>query len=611
MVSKIAEENWWVMGVGKSPDSAGWIGRGERELVRFIEKEMGGLDEEGKLALVFTSLFLKGGHTSLPLDQTPQQWGKILGLEPSVTEALPDRLIDPERLKSQNLAGNSEEETLLTVHGDRLSIRKYYTLENKLLQWVTDSNEINYCFDISKYISEIFPETAENEVNWQKIASVMSLLRKLLILSGGPGTGKTTTVARMLLLNRLLEEHPLRIALTAPTGKAAGRMGEALRDEFERMGPLLKQYGLSRDSFPAEAGTLHRLLYSGNRGALLPPLRKELLPYDLIIVDEASMMDLELVSLLISRLAPRARLILMGDKDQLSSVEAGSVFADLCRKQQNSFSPELGKALKTAGIEDPLPLKTQSALDDSIVYLTKSYRFDEKSGIGQLASGVRSGRVNGDALQQLFSTCEDLQLNSFTFTGEQLGNLTRQISDRVREATRMQDPKELFRLWKESVWLTPRRSGPAGTERLNRLLESSVMADVRPRGGGEWYHGRPVIITQNDYSAGVYNGDLGVCIAEGEEFRIWVESVSGPRKLRPERIRAYDPFYFLTVHKSQGSEFEEVNLLLPPNDHPLVTRELIYTAVTRARKRFNLYGSLDLFEAGIQRKTERYTGLKG
>lgn len=500
---------------------------------------------------------------------------------------------------------------LLHVEGDRLAIRKYHNLENKLLQWVTDNSEINYCYDISSYISEIFPETGENEVNWQKIASVMSLLRRLLILSGGPGTGKTTTVARMLLLNRLLEDRPLRIALTAPTGKAAGRMGEALRDEFDRMGPLLERFGFSRDSFPAEARTLHRLLNSGNRGTLLPPVRRELLPYDLIIVDEASMMDLELVSLLIARVPPATRLILMGDKDQLSSVEAGSVFADLCRKQKNSFSPELGKALNAAGIRDPLPLRKQSALDDSIVYLTKSYRFDEKSGIGQLASEVRSGRAEGDTLRRLFSTFEDLQLNSFSFTGEQLGNLTRQIADRVRETAQIQDPNELFRHWKESVWLTPLRSGPTGTERLNRLLESSVMADVRPRGSGGWYHGRPVIITQNDYSAGVYNGDLGVCLAEGDKFSIWVESATGARRLRPERIRAYEPFYFLTVHKSQGSEFDEVNLLLPEEDHPLLTRELIYTAITRARKQLVLHGNLTLLETAIQRKTERYTGLKG
>ncbi|TVQ65215.1 MAG: exodeoxyribonuclease V subunit alpha [Balneolaceae bacterium] len=598
---------WWQRGI--LPE-AGWIGMEEQELIRFLEKERGEISGEGRLALVFVSLFLKGGHTALPLDRSPQEWGEIIGLDPEVRATLPDELISPDSLLEQKLAGRMDEMAMMTLDGNSLSIRKYYNLETKLLQWFTENSENKYRSDISKYIGHLFPETDEKEVDWQKVAVVMSAVRRVLILSGGPGTGKTTAVARMLMLNQLLSGRPLRMALTAPTGKAAGRMGEALRAEFDRMAPLMKQLGLNPDSFPREAKTLHRLLSGSGREGLLPPARKRLLPFDLIVVDEASMMDLELVSRLIAHMGQDTRLILMGDKDQLSSVEAGSVFADLCRKRENGFSPQLNTLLKQSGIREPLPVHGETPLEDSIVYLTRSYRFDESSGIGRLAAAVRSGSADQDQLTALFEEQRDLELKPFSYVQDELEGLTRIFRNRIAKASTIPEPAALFAHWKEQVWLNPLKSGFRGTERLNRLVEESAMAQLRLRREGGWYHGRPVIITQNDYHAGVYNGDLGVCMEQEGEFRIWVESSTQFRCLRPDRIRALEPFYFLTVHKSQGSEFDEVNLLLPEEDHPLLTRELIYTAVTRARKRLVLHGSPALLATGIQRNTERYTGLK-
>lgn len=645
----VVKNNGWELGIWSEtgPDSSGWIGRSEREMVRFLEKEMGGLDEDGKLAIVFTSLFLKGGHTSLPLDQSPKKWGEILGLEPAITESLPGRLIDPNRLIEQKLAGSDKDTTLLKIQGSRLSIYKYYNLESKLLQWFTRKDKNNYNTDISKYISKICPKSDKKEVDWQKIAMVMSTFRKRLILSGGPGTGKTTTIARILVLNRLMEERPLRIALTAPTGKAASRMGEALLQEMDRLSELLDEFGLERDLFPKEAKTVHRLLAGTEKRGILPPVQKQFLPYDLIVVDEASMMDLELMSRLITHIGPTSRLILMGDKNQLSSVEAGSVFADICQKNENGFSSDVIESLRQCGVEDPVKEVDQSPLDDSIVYLTKSYRFDESSGIGRLAQIVNSGdgedkkRVmkydetmdpekdvksggeendgevvkNGgmemNRLQKLFDQYDDLSHEPFAYEKTDMDGLLERFIVRVSEAMQISEPEEMFAHWKRSVWLSPLRSGLTGTERLNRLLERYILAEIRPQTSNEWYHGRPVIVTQNDYSTGVFNGDLGVCMQEGGHFWIYIETGSQVKRVRPDRIRHLEPFYFLTVHKSQGSEFDEVNLLMPPKDHQLLTRELIYTAITRARSRFRLYGGLELFEAGVKRKTERYTGLRG
>lgn len=589
--------------------SSGWIGRSERELVRFLEKEMGGLDEDGKLAIIFSSLFLKGGHTTLPLDQSPKQWAEILGLEPGVIESLPGRLLDSERLKKQHLAGSDDETAIFSISGNRLTIRKYQILENKLTQWLTKDHENNSITDISNYITILFPKSGQNEADWQMIAAAMSTFRRLLILSGGPGTGKTTTVARILVLNRVLAGRPMRIALTAPTGKAAGRMGEALHDELHRLSDILDELGLTLDQFPAEAKTVHRLLSGLDHRGILPPAQKRFLPYDLIVVDEASMMDLELISRLISHIGPETRLILMGDKDQLSSVEAGSVFADICLKKENGFSPDVIEALKRCGVNVDLKELDKHPLNDSIVYLTKSYRFDERSGIGRLAKVINSGNDEGINFHELFDRYDDLNHLPFLFEENEINKLLDQFIVRLEEASRITEPTEMFEHWKRSVWLSPLRSGLTGTERLNRLLERYIMADVRPKSFNEWYHGRPVIVTRNDYSAGVYNGDLGVCMQEEGRFWIYIESDSQVKRVRPDRIKNLEPFYFLTVHKSQGSESDEVNLLLPLKDHRLLTRELLYTAITRAKKRFYLHGSLELFETGIKRKTVRYTGV--
>ncbi len=594
------KNDWWELGTG--PGESAWIGRSEREMIRFLENELENLDEDCRLAILFVSLFLKEGHTSLPLDQTPQQWAEFIGLEPDIIKSLPARFIDTNRLIDHQIIRNDKKPALLAMTGNRLSMSKYHVMENKVMQWFTEKNNINYNPDISKYISQIYPKTGQNGVDWQMIAAVLSTFRRVVILSGGPGTGKTTTVARMLVLNQLLSGRPLRIALTAPTGKAAGRMGEALHRELERMDDKLNEFGLSKNHFPQEAKTVHRLLSGMEEFGILPPVQKKKLPYDLVVVDEASMMDLELMNSLISHLNEKARLILMGDKDQLSSVEAGSVFADLCQKPANGFSPGVIQTLRECGVTDQLVSAKQSELDDSIVYLTKSYRFDESSGIGRLAQAVNKGTCAGTDLDALFNHHEELNRFDFNYGNEELKEIFNRFKNQFEEASQNSDPTGMLQIWKRSVWLSPLRSGLNGTERLNRLLESYLRGEMRLRNAGEWYHGRPVIITRNDYVLGVYNGDLGVCLQKEGRFRVYIESGSELKRVRADQIRNVEPFYFLTVHKSQGSEFDEVNLLMPLSDHKkLVTRELLYTAITRAKYRFNLYGNIDLFLEGLKR----------
>ena len=600
------EFEWWVRGV-----ELGRIGKYEREMIRVLEKEYGTLSESSRLAILFTSLFLKAGHTLLPLDKTPAEWLSILGVISEEKWELPREKMDSIELKKSRIAGSVGEMTPFTTDGEYLSFRKYVEMENTLLQWFTEKSKKIYNTDISKYISKIYPNSASKEVDWQKVAVVLSTLKPFLIISGGPGTGKTTTVAKILILNQMISERTLRVALAAPTGKAAGRMGEALQIELEKLSPSMADLKMDLHQIPTESMTVHRLLSGTKSRGLLPPVEHHFLTHDLIIIDEASMMDLELMSRLTCHISDTTKLILLGDKDQLASVEAGSVFANLCQKAENGFRPDTIQLLKESGLNDSLPVKQQSELNDAIVYLTKSFRFDRDSGIGQLAEFIKGGKQNSEDLLKLFDNYDDIQSQNFTYSKEEIDRVLKRQQTAVKTVKAVQSPDEILNFWKKSVWLTPLRRGLTGTERLNRLLEQYLLSDRSIYSEGPWYHGRPVMITENDYNLGIFNGDMGVCVRDNEgKYWIYVESGSELKRFNINRISKLEPSYFLTVHKSQGSEFERVNLLLPRTDHTLLTRELIYTAVTRAKGEFRLYGDLEIFLNAVSRKTVRYTGLK-
>ncbi len=600
MLKAEKKDNWFANGI-----DSGWIGVYEREMIRFMEQEFGLLSEEEKLCVIFTSLFVKDGHVCLPLDKTPADWAKILDLDIS-NRQLPDGKIVPEK---STIIGPVEDEKPLVLDNQMLFIRRYWNYEHKLLQWITEKSSNNKTPLITSLFTEqlkiLFYESRENP-DWQKIAAAMSLIKPFLIISGGPGTGKTTTVAKILLLRKRLEAAPLNIALAAPTGKAAGRMGEALHRQLGEMNVSESE----AETFPREAQTIHRLLAKVEDHGLLPPVREKKLQHDIIIVDEASMIDLTLIYRLISKMRADAQLILLGDKDQLASVEAGSVFADLCQKSENKFLSDTVRQLQQMGITDDLPVSEQSAMEDSIVYLTKSYRFDEKSGIGRLAKAVKQGMADKKELQDLTSSHPDLDHFEFDYRQENFQNMMDDLLERIRKAQSISDPQTMMEFWKQTIWLGVLRRGLSGTDRLNRFTEENLALKRITEMDQGWYHGRPVIITRNDYNLGVFNGDLGVCLQDEKKGRqVYVESGGGIHRINPRRLTHFSPAYFLTVHKSQGSEFRQVNLLLPRDDTPILTKELIYTAITRSIDHFTLFGDPELFILGTNRRMERYTGL--
>lgn len=597
-------KDWFEEGV-----ESGWIEMYERELIRFLEKEYGEISNEIRTCLVFLSLFIKAGHTCLPVDRSPLEWAEILGLDLGDKSLFLDEKMKREALKSSPIVGSAGDMNPLILTGNQLTFRRFWFYENTAGQWINkiiSNKSITGIYDISpRYLDDFFPEETAG-VNWQKVAAALSLIKPFLIISGGPGTGKTTTVARILALHQRLSDERLDIALAAPTGKAAGRMGEALKRELEK----LKLSPQELKHFPTEAKTVHRLLSGTEPRGLLPKVEKKLLRHDLIIIDEASMMDLSPMYRLISHLSDHTKLILLGDKDQLASVEAGAVFADLCQKTENGFLPETIQKMKQMGIHFDRPEHVQSGIGDSIVYLTKSYRFDETSGIGRLAELVKNQYQENNP-EAVFEVYSDLKHQSFNYQKEDIEYVLKDIKRKIEHCSEMKNHEELLSFWKQSIWLMVLRRGLTGTERMNRLIEERLAMERIVKMDAGWYHGRPIMITQNDYNLGIFNGDLGVALMDDDgSIWVYVETGSDVKRFKPQRLSHYDPAYFLTVHKSQGSEFDHVNLLLPQADTPVLTRELIYTAITRARKSFSLHGSMDLFETGMRRETQRFTGLK-
>jgi exodeoxyribonuclease V alpha subunit len=452
----------------------------------------------------------------------------------------------------------------------------------------------------------------------QAVAAAGALRHRLAVVAGGPGTGKTTTVVRMLAL--LLAARPgLRIALAAPTGKAANRLASSVAAGAERLPDAL-----SGAALPSIATTLHRLLdYSPSRRSVGRDASRPI-PADVVVVDEASMVDLGMFAALAAALRPDARLILLGDRDQLPSVDAGSVFADLCNAAEtptqidsvaeaaDGFSAFCA-ALGLPGVPEPA-----TPLAAAIVRLERTYRYPPGSGLGALARALRSG--DAEAVSAALEGAQDIRVVPAATAGA--GDA---VWPHVRDAAALlveaPDAAEALRRAAAFRLLAPTRGGPRGITALNRLVEARLVAEglASP---GEWMHGRPVLVTRNDHERALYNGDVGVVWApDGAPPVVVFEGEAGGR-LREIPVGAlpeHETAWATTVHKSQGSEFDRVVVVLPAAGTPQaerLTRELAYTAVTRARGATGpdtvplvVVGSADLLAAAAGRRETRTSTL--
>ncbi len=588
----------------------------EQRVLRHLDVQfammVAGEEPEVMLAAALLSKDAGEGHVCLPLsrlvpdEQMPaalQSCFVLLGESVDWQAVL---------LRSPAVSG-AETQTPMILTGDRLYLNRLWRNELTVARFFSETNAPLPCDEaqLRQTLDGLF--SSGEAIDWQKVAAAVALTRRISVISGGPGTGKTTTVAKLLAaLIQLSGEQKCRIRLAAPTGKAAARLTESLGGALQKLPLTEAQLAL----FPNEASTLHRLLGAQPGSQRLRYHAGNPLHLDVLVVDEASMIDLTMMSRLIDALPPHARVIFLGDRDQLASVEAGAVLGDICTYASFGYTTARAQELArlTGCALEPDNSPVAGALRDSLCLLQKSYRFGSDSGIGQLAAAVNRG--DRHSTRGVFDgTFTDIEKKSLQSTEEYQAMLDDALQGYQYFLTCVQQqntPEQVIAAFGEYQLLCALREGPFGVSGLNDRLEQ-LLAQKRKINRlphSRWYEGRPVMISRNDSALGLFNGDIGIALDRGQGLRVWFMMPEGSVKsVQPSRLPEHDTAWAMTVHKSQGSEFNHAALILPTQLSPVITRELIYTAITRARQRLSLYTDERVLVQAIAARTERRSGL--
>ncbi|MBA5237789.1 exodeoxyribonuclease V subunit alpha [Pectobacterium aroidearum] len=575
------------------------------------------------LAAACLSAHSGAGHVCLPLENLQAQT-LFDGRDPELAQQLLTKAglntvsAWQQRLLASDAVSDGTTSTPLVLQGEKLYLQRSWQSEGRVARFIASERDTMSIDEpaIRSVLDRLFPDAGE-EVDWQKVAAAVALTRRIAIISGGPGTGKTTTVARLLAaLIELNTGEALRIQLAAPTGKAAARLTESLGQALHRLSVEPQQ----REAFPQEATTLHRLLGAVTDSQRLRHHQDNPLHLDVLIVDEASMVDLPMMANVIAALPPHARIIFLGDRDQLASVEAGAVLGDICRFAEAGYSRARAQQLQrlTGCKLDESGPEGQATVSDSICLLRRSYRFDPHSGIGQLALAVNGGddvRVRA-VLNGEFA---DITCSPLAEAEEYQAMLTQCVEgyrDYLQLIAAGASPDAVLLAFQRYRQLCALREGLFGVAGLNQRIEQALHQTgliQRSRNPlNRWYPGRPVMIERNDAALGLFNGDIGIAMTgESGELRVFFPLPNGETKdVTPSRLPPHETAYAMTVHKSQGSEFDHTALVLPNHYLPVLTRELVYTAITRARQRLSLYTDIKILCRAVKTPTQRYSGLE-
>jgi len=513
--------------------------------------------------------------------------------------------------------GQGGSTTPLVLYANRIYLHRYWVYETAIINWLKKQTySLNNKEILQPIIQRLFPEKS-TETNWQKIAASLAASTSFTLISGGPGTGKTTTVTRImaLLLELSTNQHkPLSIELTAPTGKAAARLSESVRTACETVNTPSHIKRL----IPKKASTLHRLLGANAQNTYYKHNHQNPLHMDVLIVDEASMIDLTLMARLIISLPIKTQLILLGDKNQLASVEAGSVLGDISSFASTHYHPNMIKFIEGISCEKIKHTTSnhpsKNGLHNHICLLQKSFRFKHDSGIGMLAQAINTGD-----LQQI-SKLWEASLNDIAFHSHSNYLINKELLSLAIQGykpyltllSKKEDPDKILAAFNEFQFLCAVRSGTYGVEAINHLIYTSLAKTKKIKASGQtWYPGRPIMITKNDHALELFNGDIGIAIPDDvDKLRVaFIRPDGDVRMLLPARLPSHETVFAMTVHKSQGSEFNHTVFVMPDAMSPALTRELVYTAVTRAKKRLTLFGDQQLLLSAIKRPTQRHSGL--
>lgn len=602
--------------------AAGVLSELDLALARGLGRLAGETHDAVLLVTALASRAVRQGHVCLDLDRLVRE-GPLRDEAgaPIPGAALPTLADWAAALRASPLVVSTEESPapLVLDGAHRLYLRRYWLHQESLAAAIAAraAATVDGVDDalLAAGLARFFGPPSGAAPDRQRLAACVAVSRRFCVISGGPGTGKTYTVVRILAL--AIEQAlaaglaPPRIALMAPTGKAAARLQEAVCAGAA----TLPCDAHVRAAIPAAATTIHRALGASRRGpTAFRRHRGDPLPADLVVVDEASMVDMALMARLFDALPPTARVVLLGDQNQLASVEAGAVLGDIC----NSGVPRevsAAFAARAASITgEPLPpapgAPAATGIWDDIVQLDRSYRF--AGGIGRLARAINAGDLAAvwtelDAASEVGwrAAGPDGGLGP---AGECL------VLGGLEEFRAARGPRERLLALERFRVLCAHRRGPGGVEAINAEIERLLAAHAVVRPEGEWYVGRPILVTRNDYQLRLFNGDVGIIAAApddpGRRQAVFIAPDGGERRLSPSRLPPHETVFAMSVHKSQGSEFDAVAVLLPPEPSPVVSRELLYTAVTRARRCATIIGPRAVVDHAVTHAIARASGLR-
>lgn len=633
----------------------GWVNAIDVALADFLASKVNvPLSDELHLITVLLSHQLSLGHVCIDIEQLLKEADRFISIKSFHQESdavrpsalLTGLAVDEciKRISHPDIVGDENHHTPLILHNTRLYLRRYWQYEASIClgigQMMARAKNVDGTL-LSQGLARYFP-AHEATIDWQKLACALALKSHFTVITGGPGTGKTTTVVKLLLLMQEMHADSLVIRMAAPTGKAAARLKESISQALLRLSEQLQLPQEVVQQVPVQVQTLHKLL--GKHGASRRSRyhKGQPLPLDVLIIDEASMVDIEMMAQVIEALPEHASLILLGDKDQLASVEAGAILAELCRGAAlglaNFTATTAAWLSRVTGTTLTAPWLNDQAglLEQHIVMLQKSHRFSADSGIGQLALAVNKGDAAktaqllnqgfADVMLNMGNNLYDKSINQLLLGSAEQAGFTAYLAA-VHQPPHVEESLEQWDRWARQVLnafaefqvLCATRDGEWGVNQLNerviQLLQQHQQIEVHP-----WFIGRPVMVTHNDYQLGLMNGDIGICLQRPvpteqgltlQKRVAFLDRDNCVQWVLPSRLHQVETVFAMTVHKSQGSEFSHTVLLLPQYDMPLLSRELIYTGITRAKHRLTLVcPQRAVLDQAIKRRVERSGGIK-
>ncbi|WP_042143901.1 MULTISPECIES: exodeoxyribonuclease V subunit alpha [unclassified Pseudoalteromonas] len=606
------------------------------ELAKLLTNEQVNLDEDSQVSEMFYLILLLSiansrQHTCLDLNTV--NWTNPFGLK--------NRLISDEQqplsaIESESLTPFNDLNTLaLTIQnhmsvgdnkplrliGDKLYFARYDEYEtilaNRLL--ALTEKKINLDNDKLQTLLDTFFPSQNAKVDWQKVACSVALQSAFCIITGGPGTGKTTTVTKLLaVLQSLYQSAPLTIKLVAPTGKAAARLTESISGAKNKITDISDEL---KALIPEKAQTIHRLLGVIPQSNKFRHHKDNLLHLDLLIVDEASMVDLALMVKLIEALPKHARLILLGDKDQLTSVDTGNILSDLCQDLTLGVTPNYSQSrLLSLGLGDQQPnSQGRFALTDSLAFLQKSHRFNENSGVGQLAKAVNENNPNLLAqidYQKNQGLFDDITFYEPQYRQAMINRAADAYSEYLTLIKNGASVGQVHHAFAQYQLLAAVRKGPYGVNELNNKIEQTLSKRCLiniTMSQSRHYVGLPIMISQNDYQLGLFNGDIGILMLDDKHVlkAMFISDDGQIRDFFPARLPAHEKVYVMTIHKSQGSEFAHTALVLPPLQDASagINRQLVYTGITRAKNKLDMIVQRPMLLDAMKKTVSRSSGL--